>query len=326
MGLTTTKEWRWDAPGAHTLTAAVGSARILLRDFLLECGWSVIWEDAGAQKVVLRNSQAHGGSGCYVRILDDGSFTGGSRVARIDVYEAMTDIDTGTDTAGGGYFWKDRDGSGGPNAYTLHGDQRTMYFTCYVNGDEPPDSTNASENGRLCMAGMVGDIHPYIAGDLGVVCALSQVESPNTTATTAVASELITRRTSSGSTGASGFTLSRDKSLVVSLTNAALFDVSNSASGVGIGGGTSWAMDGNDWFLPALIVSEDTIRGRARGLYVPCNNRMGGGAPVGSVQNPMAVAAPLSLATLAGNATSGTATVSSGGRVFVERNISWDDL
>lgn len=334
MGLTTTKEWRWDAPGAHTLTGAVGSARILLRDFLEECGWSVIWEDAGAQKVVLRNSQAHGGSGCYVRILDDGSFTGGSRVARIDVYEAMTDIDTGTATAGGGYFWKDRTGSGGPNAYTLHGDQRTAYSTVYVGGPTPP-AVAGFPSGYLTHAGVIGDIDPAIPSDPGVICALPQQQNPDTSTVHRNPSPIFHRPRINAVGYSASHALSRTSALIETPTPCAVLTPglggSNPDSGFGIGGSEvvinqalSPGMAAR-LFIPALCVGGGAFRGRFRGLFVPLTYAGDAGVHVGSIYTPAGMSQSLSLATLAGSANdfNGDGGV---GRLFVERAKSWDDF
>ena len=169
MALTTTKHWRWDAPGAHTLTGEVGSARNLLRDFLEDCGWSVSWEDAGAQKVVLRNSQAHGGSGGYLRIVDDGSVpTLGARAFQTWFYEDMTDIDTGTGACQvtAGVWVKSITADSTPRPYFLAADQRT--FHCNIFTHDPPNiGTYFVEH----VAGSCGDLDPAIPGDHGCYAA-----------------------------------------------------------------------------------------------------------------------------------------------------------
>ena len=117
MGLTTTREARWDDVGAPVLNNNPGSFIGCIKPFLLTCGWSVIWEDGF--KLVMRNSIAHGGSGCYVR-FEENSAT----FVTIGVFEEMTDIDTGINSAGSMEVWKSENNST-PKPYVFLGDERT---------------------------------------------------------------------------------------------------------------------------------------------------------------------------------------------------------
>lgn len=330
MGLTTPRELRWDDPGAPVLDGQVGSFYTLIKTFLVSCGWSIAWDEPANYKIVLRNSMAHGGSGCYVRVLDDGSFAGGAMVARIDVYESMSDIDTGTETAGGGYVWKDRTGSGGPNAYTVNADERTAYIGAYVGGSSPPVMTSGFASIYLSWAGVIGDIDPAIAGDPGVICALMTSDNPPTGTQARVISPIFGKQGSGGVASVSGVTLSRGNSLTAAVTNCAVMEPSNAGGGIGIGGNASLlgaapspGMLG-PLFIPALVLA-GTYRGRLRGCFLSLNSWAGGGTHVGSVHTPVATSAALSLATLAGSPS--TAANDNGvGRLFVERALSWDDV
>lgn len=330
MALTTTRELRWDAPGAPVLNGQVGSFYNLIKTFLVSCGWSIEWDEPANYKIALRNSMAHGGSGCYVRVLDDGSFTGGARVARIDVYESMSDIDTGTETAGGGYVWKDRTGSGGPNAYTVHADERTAYIGAYVGGSSPPVETSGYTSIYFSWAGVIGDINPSIAGDPGVICALMTSDNPATGASARVISPIFGKQGSGGVASVSGVTLSRGNSLSAAVTDCAVMEASNIAGGSGIGGNASVLAAApspgmlGPLFIPAILLA-GTYRGRLRGCFLSLNSWASGGAHVGSVHTPVATSAALSLAALAGSPNT-SANDNGVGRLFVERVLSWDDV
>lgn len=332
MALTTTRELRWDAPGAPTLNANAGSFRNLARDFLEDCGWSVIWQDAGAQKVVLRNSMAHGGSGCYIRILDDGSFSGSTRVARIDSYEDMSDIDTGTGLASGGWVWKDRTGSGGPNAYTLHADERTCYLTTYVAGDTPPTGSGVTAAYHTHMSGF-GDFSPANAGDPGVFCASGADESPGTSTTTTSPSALC-RNNGSAAGISTAFHVSRNSALAQSSTAAVLLNPAPSNNtNLGIGSNGSSLIDSATeasgtgiHVLPALVLAGGYLYGRMRGLFVPMNRcDTASNMSVGETRSPLGTSDVHSLAVLAGQGGSGSG-ITSLSRLFVERIRSWDDV
>lgn len=326
MGLTTTRELRWDASGAPVLNGTTGSFRNLIRDFLEDCGWSVVWEGAGAQKVVLRNSLAHGGSGCYVRVLDDGSFSGGARVARVDVYEAMTDIDTGTETAGGGYIWKARTADSAPRAFVFLADQRTIYMTAYVGGDAPPVLIeNSAGNNMWC--GFAGDYVPTIPGDPGVGFSAPDTQNPGTAASNEVGSALVSRLASGAAPGAGrNFYLARNAALAASPVAAGLMSPLGPFDSVGHGSSASLPRRAEMHYFPAIVAAEGYIRGRMRGLYVPVNDHVSAaGSGVGSVQVPANTSIAMSLATLAGTTASVNSALYSG-RLFVERVLSWDDV
>lgn len=333
MALTTTRELRWDDVGAPTLGPALSSFRTLLRDFLEDCGWSVEWNDDVAHKTVLRNSMAHGGSGCYVRILDDGSFTGGGRVARVDVYEYMADIDTGTGHAANGWVWKDRTGTGGPNAYAIFADERTFWGTTYVYGLTPPVSASASDaSGDCCMFGG-GDIAPAIPGDPGVFGAFPTLQNPSDYAWAPVATQSsITVCTPSGDGSLANFALSRTSANVMSPTPIGVIGCKTVDVHFGFGGSINCLFPtnpspglGKSVYLPAFSAGGGTLRGRLRGLFFPLNNWSGGGAHVGTVHDVFEYSGVSTLGCLAGCAYTET----NGGyvsRLFVARDVSWDDV
>lgn len=328
MGLTTTKELRWDAGGAPTLNANAGSFRNLARDFLEDCGWSVIWQDAGAQKVVLRNSMGHGGSGCYIRILDDGSFSSSTRVARIDIYETMSDIDTGTASPRTAYFWKDRTGSGGPNAFVLTADERTFYATAYTNGIAPAESGFGYYKAGL----IAGDYDPIIPGDPGIIIGGADSDVVGTGASASMPNSMFLctpANLNPNNTVWNGLTLSRTPTLAIAQVRAAI--VTTSAENTNGIGGSSTPManptpgTSDVHFSPAFVGAGGMFRGRLRGLYIPLNRWDGGGANVGTTHSPGNMSGVTSLGCLAGSSSSAGNAVAVG-RLFFARNVSWDDV
>lgn len=104
--MSTVRYYRWDDPGAPTLTGEVGSLTNLLRKCLVgtsgvaygskpSAGWSEAFTGAASNIAVFRNSSADGASRCYVRVNDNAPGAGGAREAQIAVYASMTDINTG---------------------------------------------------------------------------------------------------------------------------------------------------------------------------------------------------------------------------------------
>ena len=332
MGLTTTRELRWDAPGAPVLNGQVGSFYNLIKTFLVSCGWSIEWDEPANYKIALRNSMAHGGNGCYVRVLDNGSFTGGARVAAFAVYEAMEDINSGKALAQAGFVHKAITTSANPRAYTLHGDERQIIGTIYSRSATPPVSATDTLAGDDCNVFGGGDYEPSIAGDPGCWGTVAQTESPSTAFGARVASAIVTMPTTSLA-GQNGFTLSRNATLDISPRFGVLWAGTVSSTGIGIGGPSSNMMVNpshgtlGSHMIPAAIYSAGALRGRLRGVYVPLNNWVSsGGAHVGTIHNPLGTASPLSLAALAGSATTTAGTFTNVGRIFVERILSWDDV
>lgn len=105
---TNTRYYESTDAGAPVLTGQVGSLISLLKILLVgtagvaygskaSAGWTNAYEDVVLRKIALRNSVAAGGSGCYLRIDDNGGLSGGAREASARMYGAMTTVDVGTD-------------------------------------------------------------------------------------------------------------------------------------------------------------------------------------------------------------------------------------
>lgn len=327
MALTTTHERRWDAPGALVLNGLAGAFYSVMKEFLGDSIWEIAWDQPAQQKLVLRNSLAHGGSGCFMRILDDGSSAGGGRVARIDVYEQMTDIDTGINPAAGGWIWKAQTATAAACAYTLHSDERTFYATTYVGGDVVPHVTGLTMNNLCCAIG-AGDYDPAITGDPGVFAAVSGTENPNQGGGASVGSPIYIGRPTSQIVGSSDhFCVSRNPGLAAIATRATVLAIGISSSSSVSGGPQSLLPDPgaiSEYVITPAHFVAGAYRGRLRGLYVINNNTASAGLfRVGTTHAVMGGAEPLDLATLAGSAAGANSTAHIG-RMLVARTRSWD--
>lgn len=339
MGLTTTKYFRWDDPGALKLDGTAGSFYAIIKHCLTEAGWSVAFDAPGSFKVVLRNSLAHGGSGGYLRVHDNASFTGGGRVASWRAYGSMTGIDTGTLQCCNDWIWKAREAGGaqGANAvrrcWVIVADERTCYLSTWVGDDEatprgvnpsPPDVTSYDTQ-YFCMSAFAGDIEPFVAGDPGFGgCGMTN-QNPATGTSASVPSWLGARRLDKGPSATTTMRLSRNATLSASVTQVAV--AANEVPGGDYGHGCSInpSITSNTplMVLPGLVVDGVTLRGRMRGLYVPQNDLVtNGGAPMGIEVTPFLSSSTANMVCLAGT----VGGINGVHRLFVETAKSWDDI
>ena len=340
MGFTTTKYFRWADPGALKLDGTAGSFYAIIKHCLTEAGWSVAFDDPGNFKIALRNSMAHGGSGGYLRVHDNGSFTGGGRVASWRAYESMKNINTGTLQVCNDWVWKAREAGGaeGANAvrrcWVIVADERTCYVNTWVGDDNasprginptPPDLTA----GNLTCLAWAGEIEAFVAGDPGFGGCGMTVQNPTTGATyNGPPSSLAMNRNDAQMTyGSSTFFLSREADLsptprrVAVMTMGAFADTygpgSNYASPITLGAPT--------YYHPALVIGNGVLRGRLRGIFIPMNDLSGTAMPMGSIQTPIKDSHGLSLITMRASCQySGSGTTA--GYLFAEKNLSWDDI
>ncbi|HRI96923.1 MAG TPA: hypothetical protein PLZ93_15015 [Nocardioides sp.] len=146
--MTTTRVYRSTDTSAPTLTGEVGSLSSLLKTVLVgtsgvaygtgadektAAGWTKPYDTGN--KVVLRNSLAEGGVGCYLRCDDGAIGTGGARDGMCRVYGSMSDVDTGTDYlppvgsyANGGVIRKSTTANSTARPWIIVADE----LTCYV--------------------------------------------------------------------------------------------------------------------------------------------------------------------------------------------------
>jgi hypothetical protein len=340
MGLTTTKYFRWDDPGALKLDGTAGSFYAIIKHCLTGAGWSVAFDDPVNFKIALRNSLAHGGSGGYLRVHDNASFTGGGRVASWQAYESMSDIDTGTLQCCDDWIWKAREAGGAQGAdavrrcWVIVADERTCYLSTWVGDDNasprgvnpsPPDLTGVNA-GYLCMSAFAGDIEPFVAGDPGFGGCGMTGQNPATGTIANVPSWLGARRASNGPSTTTTMRLSRNAALSASVTQVAVAANEVPTNTIGHGSASSPLIQSNSPLivLPGLVVDGVTLRGRMRGLYVPQNNlTTNGGAPMGIEVTPFLSSSTANMVCLAGAVTTSTNGIT---RLFVETAKSWDDI
>lgn len=340
MGLTKTKDFRWDDSGALKLDGTAGSFYAIIKHCLTEAGWSVEFDDPGNFKIAFRNSLAHGGSGGYLRVHDNASFTGGGRVASWQTYESMTDIDTGTLQCCDDWIWKAREAGGAQGAdavrrcWVIVADERTCYLSTWVGDDNasprgvnpsPPDVTGAAVS-YLCMSAFAGDIEPFVAGDPGFGgCGMTN-QNPSTGTTAFVPSWLGARRNNNAPQAGTTMRLSRNAALSASVTQVGVAANESPVSNAGHGSSNYPGIASNTPLivLPGLVVDGVTLRGRMRGLYVPQNDLVtSGGAPMGIEVTPFLASSTSNMVCLAGTVAGGTAGPT---RLFVETEKSWDDI
>lgn len=165
--MSTVRYFRWDDPGAPSLTGEVGSLTNLLRKCLVgtagvaygskaSAGWSEQFTGTASNIAAFRNSTAAGGSGCYVLVNDNGPGAAGARESRITAYAAMTDINTGTQPTTTHYFRKSSALSSAARPWVVVVDELTAWLFVHTNGDAATFAQNTS------FAGF-GDYDPLVS-------------------------------------------------------------------------------------------------------------------------------------------------------------------
>lgn len=166
---TNTRIYESTDAGAPILTGQVGSLISLLKTVLVgtsgvaygskaAAGWTVAFEDVVLRKIAFRNSMAAGGTGCYLRIDDNGGLSQGAREASVRVFQSMTTVDVGLDetpttlTQPAGCVWrKSSTLDATARAWCCIADERTIYFWSRETVGSPGSTVD------VCC--------PYVAGD-----------------------------------------------------------------------------------------------------------------------------------------------------------------
>jgi hypothetical protein len=336
----TTRYFRWDDPSAPTLDGQAGTFIDLMikclvgtagvaygtgADEKLAAGWSIAYQDLPG-KIVFRNDPTLG-SGCYLRILDDGSdATYGARVARMQVYESMSDIDTGTAAAssisGGVYIRKSEALSSAARVWVVCADERTMYFNLYSAGSTP---LSASTGDSYSTLGGAGDYEPMIAGDPGVF-----VAGRHANGTIFAVSGMVLAATpvaAAVSIGVGSFGVTRDTALSASASAVDIPFTAGSTTSQAIGNSTLAMMTSpapgtsGDFFIPALIKQGAALRGKMRGLYAPIT-RIAGNKTMADEVIPLAAGASR-LVIMSGSGIAAGGNSQMRGRVAVETDLAW---
>lgn len=280
--MTTTRYYRWDDPGAPTLTGEVGSLHALLKTCLVgsagvaygtgpnekaAAGWTVAYEDIGNFKLALRNnSQAEGGTGMCIRIHDNGTGTGGAREAFIRAYSDMSDIDTGDDATPttaqqttGLVVRKSGTLDSTARRWVLVCDELTCYLWINFN------STGNNNDGLYWW----GDFESFVAGDtfrFGIGGRTEQNVNGGSV------SWLYTSFTALlASVSGPGFYVARAANQIGTAVAATVL-YNAPASNSMPGSSYSIVPSGQAAYAPLLLATVGSLRGRMRGLYAPMHS------------------------------------------------------
>lgn len=236
-------------------------------------GWTKPF--TGTNKAAFRNSVAAGGTGLYLRVLDDGSGTGGAREALCRAYLTMSDVDTGTietptvaQQASSIVFRKSNTVDATSRAWILVADELTFYLTI--------------DEGYTYVLVGAGDIDSYVPADAYRYFISGRIQQVAASSYSFRAAGLVDRSNTWATPSANGLYFGRGYAGTGSPIPAAIPILANNAIGSGsaIGGGygqiaspvpgTALGM-----FLPAWVASENTLRGRFPGLYMPVHSMDG---------------------------------------------------
>lgn len=223
-----------------TLTAMLYACLVTGYGALAGAGWTRAYN--GASKSAFQ--QGAGSSGFLVRVQDDGPGAGTFKEARVTGYEAMTDVDTGTNpfpTAALGVggtamlvVRKSAAASAVARAWIVVADARTFYVMIFT-----------GDTAGVFYSWMFGDFTSYVVGD-AYACILQARSSENSAVVTVEylgniyeisgSSRMICARSHSGIAGAVGLVLIGDRGVISggsgsSYPNAGLLSYPNPADG-----------------------------------------------------------------------------------------------
>lgn len=322
--MTTTRIYRSTDSGAPVLTGGV-SALINVLDKCLVAGYgsktAAGWTKphTGTNKAAFRNSLAAGGTGMYLRVLDNASLTFGARNASVRAYLTMSSIDVGTIATptvaqlATGIVWRKSDTTDStPRPWILVADELTFYL-CVDTG------TIASEGGAGTYA--AGDFASYVPGD-PYRFFLAGRESAEDSGGQGAYAGMFGRHTGGIGAGAHGFWLARGYAGTGDAVRAAVATIcSVESSAVG---GTGLANpppgSGLQFWSAATIVSENEFRGRLRGIYAP-ETSFAGVAIGTDIVNPPGLSSTLT--TLRHNAYANTGEAEADGHMHADTTSEW---
>lgn len=279
--MTTTRHYKSTDSSAPVLTGAVASLLNLLDKCLVDgygsktaAGWARAF--VGTNVTAYRNSLAAGGTGMHIRVDDTGGGTGGAREALVRAYLTMSDINTGTietptvaQLAASIVWRKSNTVDSTARAWAIVADERGFYMT--VN-DGFADCTMAA-----------GDFKSFVPGDpYAFFIAGRHVQGAASSYGGLSGSYgLFLRAGNYATPTANGLYLARGYAGTGSPIAAAIPMLASTSGGSGsaIGGAGDIANpapgSGLVQWLPAFVVSENTLRGRFPGLHVSINNFTG---------------------------------------------------
>lgn len=288
--MTTTRYFRWDDPGAPAVTGQVGSGIAWLKaclvgdgsgvaygtggDTKMAAGWSLEFEDVGNHVAVFRNSVAAGGSGCYLRVDDNGTGVGGAREMLVRLYGAMTDVNTGTDETptaaqlASSIVWrKSISLDGTSRQWVLVADELTCIPAIWAGHEFLGGKWGF-------LSGYAGDYIPAKAGQALPCCIAGAAEQSSSSTYGPVGAGVGCWR---GAARTDSLWIMRSYSGAVgpiSCSVPLLFSPSSGTSGMGASVGIANPAPGSNQslFHSAQLFGDSTIMGKLRGIVVPACN------------------------------------------------------
>lgn len=273
--------------GAPSLTGQANTLANLLRTILCGNGSGVAYGSGGSQKnaagwslpftpsgnqIVLRNNPS-GGTGMYLRILDDGSGAAGYKQAHAWVYSSMSALATGSNqcpasaTLSTGVPWKKSTTADGTNrAWACVADNRSFwlevasgtYYAVYYCGDF--NSEIAGDAYAYCIAGESVDNDFNNGNDIYL--------TPSYTFNPSIKTGLYIPM---------GYNQTSPIDIIGSLILAGGSQSGQTNYNIGIGGyyasfGAPSAGNNNYYFCPPILGAQGILRGKLRGAYLPMND------------------------------------------------------
>lgn len=246
-----------NSSNAPQLSGQAGALIAMLDAFLIDGyvghtppgGWVKAF--SGVNKAVYR-SEFFGASGMYFRVDDSNAL-----YAVVTGYEAMTGVDTGTNSFGTVYWRKSQAADATTRYYCLAADEKTVIFhPCWVSAVSYYGSVN-----------LFGDFISHIPGDLYNAALIGDYAA----SATSVMQYNYCYQSATLTTTQSGHILARPYTFAPggALFGKAVFGIAS--SGIGTAGYASQPDPGNgDYYSSPLMISEGTCyRGRLPGLHAP---------------------------------------------------------
>lgn len=320
--MTTTRIYKSGDAGAPVIAAGTtGSLLAALRACLVgtagiaygakpAAGWTEIY--TGVNEAVFRNSTAAGGTGCGVHVVDQ--ITNGYRGCLIQTYSSASGLGAGSNPTHARHIYRaPGQHATNPTSWCIAADEITFYI----------GTGQDSASGLVTNVGGAGDIESFGVADAYRYFALGGqgIASSNFTDVLRTGSGVPSFGTT---TGTSGFSLGRDYTGIgaAAVHGPVAFA---EAAGSSYMGGPSMpprpALNSADEIvMPFLLAREGVVRGRARGLYVPCAQM--GGLTVGQ-DRPEGHLAGMAVGSVLTALRNGNATGNTISGVWVESALTW---
>jgi hypothetical protein len=335
--MTTTRIYKSTDTSAPALSGTTGSLVALLHACLVgtagvaygsggtaktAAGWSEPFTNTST-KGVFRNSVAAGGTGVYLRVLDDGSGAGVAREGFQVAYATMSDIDTGThptptvaQMATGTVVRKSSTADSSVRAWIMVADELTFYL--WIESLSSQEYENSIYGAGDYVSDSPGDSYRFFSmGRNGVNVAGGACGFMTRNLTVGFATPITNSLglwLGSGYDLAGGAIAASFASFIASTTTGAV-----GASGSGMLADPSPG-PGLRYYIPAILVCQATIRGRLRGCYAPLNDVS---AIAAGTIDSNAAGTPTGSALVLLRASALATGTSNNGRLGVESALAW---